>query len=48
MYRMWYIRYMDNPLEKILSAKFYSTPAGNEPVLDWLKEFEQGRYKDDW
>ena len=28
---------MDNPLEKILSAKFYSTPAGNEPVLDWLK-----------
>lgn len=37
MYRMWYIRYMDNPLEKILSAKFYSTPAGNEPVLDWLK-----------
>ena len=34
---MWYIRYMDNPLEKILSAKFYITPAGNEPVLDWLK-----------
>jgi hypothetical protein len=28
-YRMWYIRYMDNPLEKILSAKFYITPALN-------------------
>ena len=23
--------------EKILSAEFYSTLAGNEPVLDWLK-----------
>jgi len=24
---------MDNPLEKILSAKFYSTAAGNEMIL---------------
>jgi phage-related protein len=30
---MWYIRYMDNPLEKVLSAKFYSTSAGNEMIL---------------
>lgn len=37
MYRIRYIYRMNNPLEKIISAKFYRTPAGNEPVLDWLK-----------
>ena len=28
---------MIEPPVKILSAKFYRTPAGNEPVLEWLK-----------
>ena len=28
---------MPSPNEKILSVRFFKSPAGNEPVRDWLK-----------
>ena len=38
MYQFWYSNDMPHSSNgKVLTVRFYKTPAGNEPVRDWLK-----------
>lgn len=39
MYLFWYT--INMPVKKKIYVAFYKTPAGNEPVRDWLKELPQ-------
>lgn len=36
------------PNEKIVTARFFKTDSGNEPVRDWLKEQKSENKKTDW